>query len=66
LRADGLQQVIAVRAGMNLGVRVVTDFFRSQLPWGTEPDTRPSVVIYRATTATRVPRSLVYPASGKS
>jgi hypothetical protein len=66
LRADGLQQVIAVRAGMNLGVRVVTDFFRSQLPWGTEADTRPSVVIYRATTATRVPRSLVYPASGKS
>ncbi len=51
---DSLQPLGVVREGIDLRVRVSTDFYRSQLPWSDAPDTRPSLALYRATKATTI------------
>jgi hypothetical protein len=53
--AEGLEQVAVIREGVNLGVRVSTDFFRSQRPWISLSDTRPRVNIFRATKSMTIP-----------
>jgi hypothetical protein len=46
-----LEEVAVVRAGTNLGVRVMTAFYRDQLPWQSSADTRPWLTVYRVRAA---------------
>lgn len=50
LSSSMFEPVAEVRAGINLGVRVSTDFYRAQLPWMGAPDTRPAVAVFRVKT----------------
>jgi hypothetical protein len=55
LEGAGLQPLATIRAGLNLGVSVSTTFYRAQDPWFAASDTRPALVVLRATKATLVP-----------
>ena len=54
LKADGLRELAVIQAGINLGVEVSTEFYRFKLPWTSQRDTRPRVIIYGVTKPTTV------------
>jgi hypothetical protein len=55
LQIAGLQPVATIRAGINLGVSVSTAFYRAVNPWYAAKDTRPEIVVFRASRPTVFP-----------
>jgi len=55
LQAVGLQPIVTIREGINLGVSVSTTFYRAANPWAAARDTRPAVTIFRASVSTGIP-----------
>jgi hypothetical protein len=43
--AEGLQQIAIIREGINLGIRVSTEFYRHQLPWVAQDVVRPTALL---------------------